>query len=238
MMAEIYNDGSYLENNPSWHEEDSPWKANQIQKMIRKNSLKPKTICEIGCGAGEILNRLSAQSDTNTKFFGYEVSSQAFELCNKKSSPKLVFKHADLLEIEGAHFDIIMAIDVIEHVEDCFGFLRSLRPKAEYHIFHIPLDLSVQTVLRGSPIMKNRKSVGHIHYFTQETALETLKDTGYEIVDWFYTCGGVELRNQGWKVALMRMPRKLAFLVNEKLASRLLGGFSLMVLTRQSQPWH
>ena len=79
-----------------------------------------------------------------------------------------------------------MAIDVFEHVEDYFGFLRKLREKAEYKIFHIPLDLSVQTVLRSSPIIKGRKSVGHIHYFTKETALETLKDTGYEIIDYFY----------------------------------------------------
>ncbi|MDX9745689.1 MAG: hypothetical protein WCX84_00020 [Syntrophales bacterium] len=98
-----------------------------------------------------------------------------------------------------AHFDIVMAIDVFEHVEDCFGFLRKLKEKAEYKIFHIPLDLSVQTVLRSFPIIHGRKSVGHIHYFTKETALETLKDTGYLIIDYFYTGGSLELPNRGWK---------------------------------------
>ena len=30
--AELYTDGSYLKNNPSWGVEDSPWKAAQIAK--------------------------------------------------------------------------------------------------------------------------------------------------------------------------------------------------------------
>jgi cyclopropane fatty-acyl-phospholipid synthase-like methyltransferase len=163
-------------------------------------------------------------------FVGYEISPQAFELCSKKSKENLTFRLEDLLKNDIAHFDIVMAIDVFEHVEDYFGFLRKLKEKAEYKIFHIPLDLSVQTVFRSSPIIKGRKSVGHIHYFTKETALETLKDTGYSIVDYFYTGGSLELPNRGWKANLLKVPRRLAFSLNQDLAVRLLGGYSLMVL--------
>lgn len=127
---------------------------------------------------------------------------------------------------------MVLAIDVFEHVEDYFGFLRKLWEKAEYKIFHIPLDLSVQTVFRSSPILKERKTVGHIHYFTKETALETLKDTGYSIIDHFYTGGSLELPNRGWRANLLRIPRKLAFSLNKDLSVRLLGGYSLMVLAK------
>ena len=204
----------------------------QIRDIIEKNSLGPKRICEVGCGAGEILNQLSLQCDANIKFFGYEISPQAYELCNKKSKPNLLFKLQDLLKDKDAYFDIVMAIDVFEHVEGYFDFLRKLREKGEYKIFHIPLDLSVQTVLRSSPIIKGRKSVGHIHYFTKETALETLKDTGYEVIDYFYTGGSLELPNRGWKANLLKIPRKLAFSANKDLAVRLLGGYSIMVLAK------
>lgn len=229
-MTQVYSDGTYHENNPTWHEEDSPWKALQIQKIIERNSLDPSKICEIGCGAGEILNKLSEHYENKKEFFGYEISPQAFELCAKKSKHNLTFKLANLLEDDADYFDIVMAIDVFEHVEDYFGFLRKLKTKAKYKIFHIPLDLSVQTVLRSSPIIKHRKSVGHIHYFTKETALETLKDTGYQIVDYFYTNSSVELPNRGWKANLLKIPRKLFFSVNNDFAVRVLGGYSLMVL--------
>ena len=186
-MTQIYEDGTYLENNPSWHEEDSPWKAMQIRKIIEKNHLEPDSICEIGCGAGGVLCQLSKDYSDDKAFFGYEISPQAFELCSKKSAHNLTFKHFDLLSDNADYFDIVMAIDVFEHVEDYFGFLRKLKEKAKYKIFHIPLDLSVQSILRSSKIIDVRKSVGHIHYFTKETALETLKDTGYEIVDYSFT---------------------------------------------------
>jgi cyclopropane fatty-acyl-phospholipid synthase-like methyltransferase len=231
-MTQIYEDGTYLENNPSWHEEDSPWKAKQIKKIVEKNTVNFHNICECGCGAGEILKQLYDLYDDRKEFFGYDISPQAFELCKKKSDTNLTFILQDLLEDDGAYFDIVMAIDVFEHVEDYFGFLRKLKEKGKYKIFHIPIDLSVQTVLRSSPIIQGRKSVGHIHYFTKETALETLNDTGYEIIDWFYTSGSLSLPNRGWKADLVKIPRKLMFSINNDLAVRILGGFSLLVLAR------
>lgn len=231
-MTQIYNDGTYLKNHPTWHEQDSPWKAMQVKKIIEKNFLNPNKICEIGCGAGEILNQLSKYYVDKKEFIGYEISPQAFELCSKKSKHNLTFKLSNLLDDNPVYFDIVMAIDVFEHIEDYFSFLRKLKTKAEYKIFHIPLDLSVQSVLRSSPILKHRKTYGHIHYFTKETALETLKDTGYEIVDYFYTKSSLELPNIGWKANLLKIPRKLLFLVNNDLAVRVLGGYSLLVLAR------
>jgi hypothetical protein len=228
----IYEDGTYLSKNPTWHEEDSEWKAKQIGKILRKNNINPSTVCEIGCGAGEILNCLANDYGANVLFSGYEISPQAFEICKKKEKPNLHFFLKDLLDERESSFDIVTAIDVFEHVEDYLGFLRRLRAKGKYKIFHIPLDLSVQTVLRSSAILKGRASVGHIHYFTKETALATLKDTGYEVVDYFYTNGSMELPNRGWKANLLKLPRKLLFSIHQDLTVRILGGFSLLVLAK------
>jgi SAM-dependent methyltransferase len=228
----LYTDGLYLECNPTWHEEDSPWKASQIATILARNTIKPATVCEVGCGGGEILNSLARNYGDHVRFSGYEVSPQAFEICKKKQRGNLQFHLIkELGEIE-THFDVVMAIDVFEHVEDYLGFLRQLRTKGTYKIFHIPLDLSVQSLLRGFPIMDLRKSVGHIHYFIKETALATLKDTGYEIVDYFYTGSRLELPNRGWKANLFWLPRKLFFAVNQDLAVRILGGWSLLVLAK------
>jgi hypothetical protein len=229
-MVQMYDDGTYHENNPTWHEEDSPWKAKQIIKIIEKNRLNPQKICEVGCGAGEILNQLSLYFGTDKEFFGYEVSPQAYQLCLTKAKPNLTFQLSNLLSEDTEFFDIVLAIDVFEHIEDYFIFLRKLKNKAQYKIFHIPLDLSVQSVLRCSPILKLRRSVGHIHYFTKETALETLNDTGYKVIDYFYTGNTIDLPNRGWKASLMKIPRKLAFSINNDLAVRVLGGYSLLVL--------
>ena len=231
-MKNIYEDGAYFKNNPSWDEEDSPWKAKQIKKIIDKNQIHLSTICEVGCGAGEILNQLSDRFGEGKKYFGYEISPQAFALCSKKEKNNLCFFLEDLLEKDDKYFDIVMAIDVLEHVDDYIGFLRRLKTKGKYKIFHIPLDLSVQTVLRCVPIAYVRRKGGHLHYFTKETALATLEYAGYEIIDFFYTASRADLPNRGWKANLLKIPRILLFSFNSDLAVRVLGGFSLLVLAK------
>ena len=227
----FYETDEYLDTNPTWHAEDSPWKARQILKIIQKNDLQPDSICEIGCGAGEILNQLFLQMRDNVSFVGYEISPYAFKLCEQKAKNRLDYKLENLFEDTSAHYDIVMAIDVFEHVEDYFGFLRNLREKGKYKIFHIPLDMSVQNVLRNSTMLKSREEVGHIHYFSKDTALAALRETGYEIIDYFYTPSVIVL-STSFKSSLMKLPRKVGFKINKDLAVRILGGYSLMVLTK------
>ena len=231
-MSKIYQDGTYLAKNSTWHEEDSLHKAKWITKLIKKNSLNLNTVCEIGCGSGRILSEMSEKFDEGVKFYGFEISPQAYEICKKKTKKNLTFEFLDVLNEKNKYFDIAMIIDVIEHIEDYFNFLRKVKEKADYKIFHIPLDLSVLNILRASPILAKRIDVGHIHYFTKETALEVLKDSGYKIIDHFYTSGNVDLPNQSWRFNLLKIPRKILFFINRDLAVRILGGYSLMVLAK------
>lgn len=231
-MTTIYEDGTYFKDNPSWHQEDASWKAEQILKIINSNGLTPETICEIGCGTGEVLFQLSRHLGDDKKFFGFDISPQAIALSADKARRNLIFEQRDIMQDSNLHYDLSLIIDVFEHVEDYFGFLRKVREKAIHKIFHIPLDLSVQGVLRTTPMLNARNKVGHIHYFTKETALATLRDTGYEVIDYFYTPGMLELRNRGWKANLLKLPRKLAYSMHKDLAVRVLGGFSLLVLAK------
>ena len=122
-------------------------------------------------------------------------------------------------------------LDVIEHLEDYFGFLRDIKPKSRYKIFHIPLDVSVQTVLRGKTLIRNRDVHAHIHYFTKETALRTLKDIGYEVLDYTYS-PEYEQHAPLLQTNLMKLPRKFFFAVHEDWTVRILGGFRLLVLAK------
>ena len=230
---EMYMSDEYIENNPTWHIEDSPWKAKQILKIIEKNGLNPNSIAEVGCGAGEILHQLFLKMNNSISFAGYEISPCAFDLCIQRKADRLEYKLENIFENNNAYYNIVMAIDVIEHIEDYFGFLRNIRKKGDYKIFHIPLDMSVQAVFRMSSILRGREKVGHIHYFSKDTALATLKDTGYEIIDWFYTPGALDLQSgHTFKTKFLKMPRKIGFKINRDFTVRLLGGYSLMVLAK------
>lgn len=227
----IYVSGSYLAKNPTWHQEDSPWKAEKIKSMLNKHLIAPSSVCEIGCGSGEILNILARDSSPKVKYYGYEISPQAFDICRGKEKSNLKFFLKDLFEEKERFFDLVLAIDVLEHVEDYYGFLRMLQGKGTYKLFHIPLDLSAQGVVRNL-MMLSRKTVGHIHYFNKDTAIATLQETGYQIIDYFYTEKFSEIHHKGWKSNLARIPRRMFFNWKQDLAVRVLGGCSLLVLAK------
>lgn len=228
--SRIYHDGAYLRHNPTWHAEDACYKAKDILAFLARHNLRPVTICEVGCGAGGILEQLSHELGTSAIFTGYEISEQALALCRPKEGAKLRFILGSLPE-EGARYDLVLAMDVFEHVEDYMGFLGELRSKGTHKIFRIPLNISVQSVLfKSRPILQAREAYGHLHYFTRETALATLRDTGYRIIDSFHTFSPISARRFGWKRALLKSLKKACFSLDPERFARLLDGFSLMVL--------
>ncbi len=234
-MDSIYTSGKYLETTQTWNAEDSPWKADQIIKIICNNRLHPQTIAEIGCGAGAILDELSKKEYLRgVQFSGYDISPQAMELAKHKESASVRFFYEDLVsETNAKHFDILLVIDVFEHVADYMGFLEKCRARADYKIFHIPLDIHVSSVLRNA-FIGGRYTLGHLHYFTADSAIATLKDTGHEILDYFYTNAAFGLFKQhpSIKKAIANVPRGLFSKFSLPFTARVFGGYSLLVLAK------
>jgi SAM-dependent methyltransferase len=228
MSGSIYSDGSYLKSNPGWHVEDSPWKAQQVLRMLQQHDIHPRTVAEVGCGAGEILRQLSLKLPAAT-FSGFDISKDAIALARTRESERVQFFNMDLRANPG-NFDVLLVMDVVEHIEDCFGFLRSIRGKAEYKIIHIPLDMSVSLLVRNR-LMDVRKSVGHIHYFSKHTALALLEDTGYQILDWFYT-PAYQIAPKDPVHRVMAAFRSLTMRVASDITSMMLGGCPLLILAR------
>ncbi|HVB75218.1 MAG TPA: hypothetical protein VNE38_16830 [Ktedonobacteraceae bacterium] len=46
-LEEVYTSGEYLEKNPTWHVEESPWKAKQIMRMLAQIALSLKPYAKL-----------------------------------------------------------------------------------------------------------------------------------------------------------------------------------------------
>jgi SAM-dependent methyltransferase len=226
----IYRDGTYLKYNPSWHVEESPFKVRQIRRMMARQNLAPNSVCDVGCGAGLVLSELQQYLPMGCICWGYDVAPAALAMCAKISNSHLRFRACDVRNQEcDQFFDLLLMLDVFEHVEDYMGLVRGVRPKAKLKLFHIPLDLSVQAVLRKNGLLRRRDHHAHLHYFTKETALRTLSDVGYKLIDYFYTPRCIDLGDLLVQ-KMARIPRQVCFAMAPELTVRVLGGYSLMVL--------
>lgn len=228
---ESYESGDYLANNPTWDEEDSEWKAKQVLKIFNRNHLVPKSIVEVGCGAGGALASLN-KTLPEVQYSGFEIAPDARRFWEKHKSKNINFLVEDFLQAKTPHFDVLLLLDVIEHVPNPFEFLSALQGRADYYVFHIPLDLSAISVLRESPLLYVRQKVGHIHYFTKGLALSLLEECGYQLIDWSYTGASFTSPQTTWKGFFAKLPRWLVFGLNRDFGVRLLGGDTLIVLAK------
>ena len=230
----IYDNGTYFAHNPDWHQNDSPWKAQADSEVIRRNSLQITRLAEVGCGAGKVIATV-AEHIPGVEATGYDISPEAIAMCAPQERSRVTYLLEDLTTSH-RFYDLLLVIDVFEHVEDPFNFLRRLKHKATYKVLHIPLDISVQSVLRVRPIVKSWEKIGHLHFYTPETALATLRHVGYEVLDWSYTHHRLELPNRSIRTRILGIPRWLGLMVNEHWTVRVLGGSSMIVPGNMNMP--
>lgn len=226
----IYSDGTYRANNPSWHAEDAAWKAGKIKEILSRTEMHPCSIVEVGCGSGQVLVELSRLCPETDSFLGLDISPEAIAIASQSASGNLLFEQRGLEAGDG--FDLAMAIDVFEHVEDLYGFIRALKRHSKRQLFHIPLELSLSSISRPSALVGSWHDVGHIHFFTRETAIATLEQAGLRILDLGFTHGGAELgapRDLPRRVT--RTIRRATTHMAPALSARVVGGSSLLVLS-------
>ena len=229
---DIYTDGTYFKKNPTWDKEESSYKASIIAKLLKKNNMAPTEITEVGCGAGGILENLSNNFNNTIPYYGYDISPQAIALAKKNNSTNIRFFNEDLTKKE-LSTDLLLMIDVIEHVDDYYQFLTSLRSRAKNFVFHIPLDLSCRTIFKPHVLLQQRESVGHIHYFTKEMVLWMLRDKGFTIVDWVYTKPITDNNKpDSLKRGIKKILRNVSFYLHEDYSAKWWGGYSMMIMAK------
>jgi hypothetical protein len=226
--ARFYLDGEYAERNPSWDTEDSAWKAGLVADLLARHGLQPRTLAEIGCGAGAVLAALRPRLP-GTELHGWDIAPGAARFWSAHAGIR--FTQGDFLAQPQVPFDVLLLLDVIEHVANPHDFLSRLVSCGRCVVLHIPLDLSVASVWRETPLLAQRRGVGHIHYFTRNLALELLRECGYDIVEASFS--GAHLRPRPTLSGKFAgAVRRAVFALGRQHGVRLLGGDTLLVLAR------
>ena len=93
------------------------------------------SILDAGCGTGLMLQQMSHLG----KLEGVDISEEALEFCRKRGL--LNVRSADVLDLpfQASRFDVVTALDVLEHLDDDSGALREwrrvLKPGGRIFIF-------------------------------------------------------------------------------------------------------
>lgn len=85
-------------------------------------SARPRVL-DVGCGTGANLELLTRFGDLE----GVDISEEALAFCRQRGFTNVRHGAAERLPYEDGAFDIVTALDVIEHLDDDVGSLREIR---------------------------------------------------------------------------------------------------------------
>lgn len=224
-----YLNGDYAEKNPDWDSSDAVWKATKLTEILSAHGCMPSSIVEVGCGSGAVLAALQDHFP-DASLAGFDIAPDAQKFWSQQ--PGIRLELADYLVLDEPIPDLVLVLDVLEHLGNPWEFLAGLRERSKLVAIHFPLDLSAVSVLRERPLLYVRDKVGHLHYFTRALAVSLLEESGFEVVEARYTGASLDAPQRSFKTRLAGLLRRLLYAVNHDFGARLLGGETLMVLAR------
>jgi SAM-dependent methyltransferase len=79
-------------------------------------------VLDAGCGPGNMLDRLSSRGTVT----GTDLALPALSFCMSRGYHRVALSKLDLLALKSEQFDLVTAIDVLEHMADDAGGLREI----------------------------------------------------------------------------------------------------------------
>lgn len=132
-------------------------------------NLEFNSVLDVGCGEGSFLKYLRLLKPGITTS-GVDVSEKAIE-CAKNLLPEGAFYVADLeRQAVSEKFDLVTAIDVLEHITDDVKFLENVRKSTKKYFFIYTLTGSMRP---------HELSVGHVRNYSQKELADKLKRAGF-----------------------------------------------------------
>lgn len=128
-------------------------------------------ILDIGCGTGINFSYLQRYG----KVTGLDMSQYAISYCWKRGFTDVVQGHAEELNFENSSFDLITALDILEHVDDNKALAqchRVLKPNG-YLLLNVPAFDFLWS--------KHDEAIGHKRRYTRSMLINTLESNGFVV---------------------------------------------------------
>jgi SAM-dependent methyltransferase len=94
-----------------------------VEEICREFQTGRASILDVGCGTGANLELLAHYGDAE----GVDISGDALEFCRARGLQKVRLGAAETLPYEDGSFDLVTALDVVEHLDDDVGGLKEMR---------------------------------------------------------------------------------------------------------------
>ncbi|GMV42778.1 MAG: hypothetical protein AMXMBFR64_44940 [Myxococcales bacterium] len=141
-------------------------------------------VLDVGCGTGATLAALARVVGAEGDVRGVEPDAGALEFCARRGLSGVVQGRAEALPFDDGSFDLVLALDVIEHIEDDAAAVRELarvtRPGG-----------AVLVTVPAHPLLWSRhdEALHHVRRYRRGELVRVLRGAGLRIetLSWYNT---------------------------------------------------
>jgi SAM-dependent methyltransferase len=172
-----------------------------VAEVCRQIGKRKPRILDVGCGTGANLQMLGGHGVAE----GVDVSPEALEFCRARGLSRVKQGAAEALPYEDASFDLVTALDVVEHLDDDVAGLkevrRVLRPRGRALLF-VPAFMFLWGVQDDISHHRRRYTMGDLKARLGEAGLRVERAT-YANLSFFWPIliGRTIMRLTGWRPA-------------------------------------
>jgi len=135
MMLHTYPNLFAVEESHWWHIGRRRIITSFVKAICDQVKDRRARILDVGCGTGANLVRLADFGDAE----GVDISPDALKFCRERGLHNVKLGAAETLPYEDGEFDLVTALDVVEHIDDDVASLREmhrvLRPGGRVLLF-------------------------------------------------------------------------------------------------------
>lgn len=148
-------------------------------------ALQPRTVFDVGCGEGYMLAAL-ADAGIAAELSGIDLSATAIDAARDRLGTRARVEVADAHSLVGrGRFDVVMMLEVLEHLDDPAPMLDVLADLTRGHVVlsvpHEPLFRALN-MLRGEHLSRLGNHPEHVQQFSRAGFLRFVQRR-FEIVD-------------------------------------------------------
>jgi SAM-dependent methyltransferase len=163
-----------------WRELGARTKADHAVALCRRAGVRPRTLIEIGCGDGALLEALDARRLAPV-LDGVELSETAIELARARTIPgarRLEAYDGARVPADDGAYDLAVLSHVLEHVPEPVPLLAEAARVAPWVLVEVPLEANRSAARPAKRAEAAR--IGHLHALSRRSVAHWLAAAGLE----------------------------------------------------------